>query len=74
VDPVPALVAAGSLETQTYENFVSGSEKFVAALKASNVEARLLVLDGKAHKDAVMDLGDGRSQLSGAVVEFIESH
>lgn len=71
-DPAPrALVAVGSTERQEFEDFVAGSMELVKALSHAGVQARFMSLEGKAHKDTALALGDGSSALSQAAVEMI---
>jgi acetyl esterase/lipase len=71
-DPVPkALVAAGSTEQQEFEDFVAGSMQLVKKLNDAGVKAQFMSLEGQAHKDTALALGDSSSPLSQAVVEMI---
>jgi acetyl esterase/lipase len=71
-DPVPkALVAAGSTEQQEFEDFVAGSMQLVKKLNDAGVKAQFMSLEGQAHKDTALALGDSSSPLSQAVVGMI---
>ncbi len=71
-DPVPkALVAVGSTERQEFEDFVAGSMELVKKLSDAGVKAQFMSLEGKAHKDTALALGDSLSPLSQAVVGMI---
>jgi hypothetical protein len=66
-----ALVAVGSTERQEFEDFVAGSMELVKKLSDAGVKAQFMSLEGKAHKDTALALGDSLSPLSQAVVGMI---
>jgi acetyl esterase/lipase len=71
-DPVPAaLIAAGALESDGYDDYVSASQAFGAALKTRGVQVEVLLLPDAGHRDTVFALGDPESALSQAVVQFV---
>jgi acetyl esterase/lipase len=71
-DPVPkALIAVGSTERQEFEDFVAGSMELVRKLNDAGVKAQFMSLEGKAHKDTALALGDSSSPLSQAVIGMI---
>ena len=67
-DPVPkALVAVGSTERHEFEDFVAGSMDLVNKLNAAGVKAQFMSLEGQAHKDTALALGDsGESLVTGS--------
>ncbi len=65
------LVAVGSTERQEFEDFVAGSMELVKKLSDAGVKAQFMSLEGKAHKDTALALGDSLSPLSQAVVGMI---
>jgi acetyl esterase/lipase len=73
-DPAPAaVVGVGALEQRGSEDFVAGSAALVDKLNAAGASARLVSLPGMGHKEAVLALGDGQSELARAVIRMIES-
>ncbi len=72
-DPAPrALVAVGSTEQQEFEDFVGGSRDLVNQLNAAGASAKFLALQGQAHKDTALALGDSNSELSRAAIRMIK--
>jgi acetyl esterase/lipase len=73
-DPVPqALVAVGSTERQAFEDFVAGSMEFVQQLNAAGVDTKFINMEGGAHRDTALALGDSASELAQAAVTMILS-
>jgi arylformamidase len=66
-----ALVAVGSTERQEFEDFVAGSMDLVKKLSDAGVKAQFMSLEGQAHRDTALALGDSASPLSQAVVAMI---
>ena len=66
--PPRAIVAVGSVEA-----YVDGSREFADKLKANDVEAEFLVLDGEDHAQTALSLGDEDSELFRAVLNMIQT-
>jgi arylformamidase len=71
-DPVrAALIAAGALEHEGYDDYVSSSQAFGAALESHGVHVQVMTLPNAGHRDTAFALGDADSELSRAVLKFI---
>lgn len=71
-DPVPdALLAAGSTENEGYDDYVASSKEFVAKLTTAGARARYLSIEGAAHQDTVLALGDEHSELTQLAIQMI---
>jgi arylformamidase len=71
-DPVPkAVVAVGATEQLGDEDFVGSSKEFADKLQSAGVRTQFIALEGMAHKDTALALGDGSSPLAQAVVAMI---
>jgi acetyl esterase/lipase len=74
-DPVPAAyIAAGALEHEGYDDYVSSSAAFAAALTAHGSHTQVFDMPGAGHRDTVFALGDPDTELSKAVLAFIDTH
>jgi acetyl esterase/lipase len=72
-DPAPAaVVGVGALEQHGAEDFVAGSTALVEKLNGAGSSARLVSLSGMGHKEAVLALGDGQSEIALAIIRMIK--
>ncbi len=67
--PPRTVVAYGSLE----DKFVSDSQELAKGIRSKGMLAEVIVLEGKAHDETALALGDENSKLAQAVLRMIVS-